>query len=188
VGQGGVANGPLGGLRTRCGRRLTGSRGGFIVVDMRRRRYVFLLSALPLLVLVLGVVATIIWWPGRIEQVYSVSSFVSTGPYSRAQPGDTVLVRGVLSSYTDVSGTRWSLTQMMPGIPVEIEVALGSTTPLLSALQRIPFVRPLLPPAPDNPITGKLMVYRLVYVGCSPCSYRSEWQHDNSWQLASGGQ
>lgn len=168
--------------------RLTGSHKGFIVVDMRRRRYVFLLSPLPLLVLVLGVVAPIIWQAGRAEQVYSVSSFVSLGPYSRAQPGDTVLVRGVLSSYADVSGTRWRLTQVMPVIPAEIEVALGSTTPLLSALQRVPFVRTLLPPAPDNPITGKLKVYRLVYVGCSPCPYRSEWQHDSSWQLASGGQ
>jgi hypothetical protein len=168
--------------------RLTGSRGSFIVVDMRRWRYVYLLSALPLLVLVLGMVATAVLRPASVEQVYSVSSFVSHGPYSRAQPRDTALVRGVLSSYTDVSGTRWRLTQMMPDIPVEIEVALGSTTPLLSALQRIPFVRTLLPPAPNNPITGKLKVYRLVYVGCSPCPYRSEWQRDSSWQLASGGQ
>jgi hypothetical protein len=123
---------------------------------------------------------------GGPGQVFSVAQFVQpgTGPLWTTKHKTQFLIRGVLrrvpmQPVADFVLSDNGSTRTGSG---GLALASGPRDGLVSYVLRVPLLRPLLPPTPDNPVLGRPATYRIVWIGCPAygCSH-------SPWQLDSGG-
>ena len=121
-------------------------------------------------------------------RVYTVPQFVAqltrNGRFRMPQRGQVFRVHGELRGPAWMAGTGYALgdktARGFAGLGV------NSAPPIIAfvLLRRVPVLGGLVPPTADQPLTGQLATYQVVWVGCPgyPRCQRSPWQ------LASGGE